>query len=108
MAPSPTLFTLPVELQKDIIDLLPYPTLQVLHAPHRHLRTLIDFQRIQALTSRCDIMEELAEAARSDAFLLPKASLPAQIVYVFYRRIILPTKRGGRRLLMPGSASSAV
>lgn len=73
MRQPPTLFTLPVELQKDVIDLLPYPTLQILQATHPHFQTLIDFQRVQASKSSESIVEELVIAARSDAFLATKS-----------------------------------
>lgn len=73
MTQPPTLFTLPVELQKNVIDLLPYPTLQILYATHPHFQTLIDFQRIQASKSYESIVKELVIAARSDAFLATKS-----------------------------------
>lgn len=72
MPQSPTLFTIPVELQKDILDLLPYPTLQVLHVTHPHFQTLIDFQQMQASKSHESIVDELIIAARFDTFLATK------------------------------------
>lgn len=70
MTEPPALFKLPVELQRDIFDLLPYPNLLVLHATHRHFRLIIDIQKIQASTPRSTLVEELFDAARSDAFFV--------------------------------------
>ena len=68
MAQPPTFFTIPHELQKEILDLLPFPTLQVLHATHPHFRTLIDLDRLCTLTPREDLVDELVAAYRYDAF----------------------------------------
>ncbi|MCJ1438301.1 hypothetical protein MMC27_007689 [Xylographa pallens] len=40
----PRLFNLPVELKSHIFDLLPFATLQVLHATHPHFREIIDLE----------------------------------------------------------------
>ncbi|KAI4126822.1 MAG: hypothetical protein LQ347_004822 [Umbilicaria vellea] len=68
MAPPPNLLSLPIELQKDILDLLPYLTLQVLHATHPHFRTLIDLDKVRNATSREDLVDEMVAAYRHDAF----------------------------------------
>ena len=61
---------------EDIIYLLPYPTLQVLHATHPHFQTVIDFQKIQASTPRISLIQELISAAKSDAFFAIKYLFP--------------------------------
>jgi hypothetical protein len=44
---APHLFALPAELQKDIYELLPFPTLQVLCATHPHFRNFIDLKALR-------------------------------------------------------------
>lgn len=43
------LFTIPAELQQAIVDLLPFPTLQLLHATHSRFRDLVNLKRIEAI-----------------------------------------------------------
>lgn len=68
MTQSSPLFSLPIELHKDILDLLSYPTLQVLRATHPHFRMLIDLDKVRKSTPRKDLIDEMVAAYRYDAF----------------------------------------
>ena len=63
-----TLLTLPIELQKDIIDRLPYPTQQVLHATHPRFRPLINLEAIRSTVHAADLLDQLVISAEEDGF----------------------------------------
>lgn len=66
---QPFLFTIPIELQQAIVDLLPLPTLQLLHATHRRFRDLINLKRIETVRVRRERFDELVTAVSEDRFL---------------------------------------
>ena len=63
MAPA-TLLTLPAEIQLNIIDLLPYPTAQVLAAVHPHFQNIIDLDTIRTATHSAEVFKQLTIAQR--------------------------------------------
>ncbi|SLM36687.1 F-box domain [Lasallia pustulata] len=92
MAQTPTLSTIPVELQLNIIGFLHYPTLQILRTADRHFRHLIDMPKIRDSTPHDELMRELVAAARSDEFLKTKNLFACR-----YCLQLLPENRFGDR-----------
>lgn len=72
MEPPRTLLTIPVELQREIFDLLEYPTLQVLCATHPHFRAVVDLDHLRASKPPAYFLGQLIIAAASDPFFAPR------------------------------------
>lgn len=56
MPPPSRFLSLPIELQIDILDLLPFPCLQVLHNTHPYFRTLVNLDKIRSTTHTHELL----------------------------------------------------
>ena len=65
---APSLLTLPIEIQLQIIDLLPFPTVQNLTAVHPHFCSTIDLDAIRTATHSADILHELWLTTRTKPY----------------------------------------